>query len=350
MLANPFDDPFRAHSGPSTPDIFRRHRGGGISRPRKQEAASDAESDSESGDLVPDEGVEQEDVHKPEEKPAEKVILRNPKWEIETVGFNEETEISVEADLPESQAHKTRVEFELFAETPNGPESISKGQGNIQSGRAVCKIPVYIPQFKDEFGNFLNKVKYFFTAKHSASDPLKDEAVSKDIEEMADRLLECHILQDITFATGKSRVSPKHTPALKDMVARIKEWKQKHPDGKLAIFGHADAVGKEEGNKTLSERRAKAVFAILMKDAEIWKALYDEEKWGLASTQEFLKHLGHDPGAIDGQDGPKTQAAVKAFQGKKGLPANGTADAATRAALYAAFMEECNPKAMASPC
>lgn len=70
--------------------------------------------------------------------------------------------------------------------------------------------------------------------------------------------------------------------------------------------------------------------------------LHDEEKWSLASTQEILKFLGHDPGAIDGKDGPNTQAAVKAFQSKKGIAVSGQADAATRKYLYHAFMDACN--------
>ena len=35
------------------------------------------------------------------------------------------------------------------------------------------------------------------------------------------------------------------------MVKRITAWKKDHPDGKLAVFGHADAVGKEDPNKNL---------------------------------------------------------------------------------------------------
>lgn len=281
-----------------------------------------------------------------QEQPKDKVILRNPVWEAEDVGFNEETDISVEADLPESQASKTRVDFELFAKTPEGPESISKAQGHIDKGKAKTRIPVYIPQYKDEDGNHLAKVEYYFTAKHGASDLLKDESKIKLVDRMAERHIESHILQDVAFATGKSFVSPRHAPALKSMVSRIKAWKATHPDAKLAVFGHADAVGQEDGNKRLSERRAKAVFALLVKDAGIWKGLYDEEKWGLSSTQELLMHLGHDPGALDGQDGPKTQEAVKTFQEKKGLSQTGQADAGTREALYEAFMGTCNGEAI----
>lgn len=271
---------------------------------------------------------------------AEKVVLKNPRWEIEKVGFNEETDISVEAELPEVHAHKTRVEFELFAQTPKGPESISKCEGTIEGGKAVARIPVYMPRFKDEFGNLLEKVVYYFTAKHSQSDVLKDEKKTKDVEELADPFLESHIVPDVAFATGKS--FPGKPEALKALCARLGEWKAKHKEGKLAVFGHADAIGNEDANKSLSERRAMAVHAFLVKDAGAWEARYTEDKWGLATTQELLRNLGYDPGALDGKDGPKTQAAVKDFQSKHGLGATGQADAATRKALYSGFMDLCN--------
>jgi peptidoglycan hydrolase-like protein with peptidoglycan-binding domain len=44
-----------------------------------------------------------------------------------------------------------------------------------------------------------------------------------------------------------------------------------------------------------------------------------DTKW----AQESLKKLGFDPGPIDGQMGPKTQAAIKAFQAANGLEVDG---------------------------
>lgn len=340
MLQDPFGDPFRPGTGSSLSEIFRR-RGGGV-RPRKPETAPEAAPQAE---VEPESAPESSD-EAPEESPGEKAVLRNPKWEIETVGFNEETDISVEVELPETHAHKTRVEFELFAETPDGPEAISKAEGTVEGGKAVARIPVHMPKFKDEFGNLLNKVKYFFTAKHSESDLLKAPDKTKDVEEMAVPLLESHVVPDIAFATGKS--FPCKPESLKALSASLGEWKKKHKEGKLAVFGHADAVGEEAPNKGLSERRAMAVQAFLVKDAAAWETRYNEDKWGLASTQVLLRNLGHDPGASDGKDGPKTQAAVKAFQKQKGLGLSGQADVVTRKALYTAFMDACNTLKLAA--
>jgi hypothetical protein len=55
-----------------------------------------------------------------------------------------------------------------------------------------------------------------------------------------------------------------------------------------------------------------------------------DEVWLL---QVRLRDLGHDPGPVDGISGPRTQGALMAFQRQAGLPATGTLDQETRAAL-----------------
>ncbi|MGX1507198.1 UNVERIFIED_CONTAM: GH24 family phage-related lysozyme (muramidase) [Streptomyces graminofaciens] len=57
-------------------------------------------------------------------------------------------------------------------------------------------------------------------------------------------------------------------------------------------------------------------------------------------VQGALLVLGHDPGPQDGADGPRTQAAVRKFQGDSGLDQNGSgADPATLAALSSRLSE-----------
>jgi outer membrane protein OmpA-like peptidoglycan-associated protein len=331
MTFDPFADPFRFGGAPSTADIFKRYRGGGGRGPRKPETPSEPEAEALPAETPP------------AEEKQEKVVLRNPKWESEEVGFNEEAEVSVEATVPEAHAHKTRVAFELFAKTPKGPERISQAEGQIKDGKALAKVPVYIPQYRDEEGNFLAVVEYYFTAKHSLSDLLLDDTVVKKVDHLADRLIKSHILQNVTFGYDRSFLRPAKAPQLKALCEEIKAWKEEHPDGKLAVFGHADAAGDEGYNKKLSERRAKAVHAFLVKDPAAWESLYKEEKWDLRTTQELLGHLGHDPGPVDGQMGPKTRAALESFQSKAGLTVDGDAGPKTREALYKAFMDGCNP-------
>ncbi len=52
----------------------------------------------------------------------------------------------------------------------------------------------------------------------------------------------------------------------------------------------------------------------------------------IKTLQDLLRARGHNV-AVDGNFGPQTSAAVKAFQASKGLAANGTVDAQTWSAL-----------------
>ena len=43
----------------------------------------------------------------------------------------------------------------------------------------------------------------------------------------------------------------------------------------------------------------------------------------VAATQANLAQLGYQPGPIDGQYGPRTEAAIRAYQRDHGLPVDG---------------------------
>ena len=51
------------------------------------------------------------------------------------------------------------------------------------------------------------------------------------------------------------------------------------------------------------------------------------------ALQRRLHQAGVDPGPVDGRFGPRTEAAVRRFQGRQGLEVDGLVDAPTRAAL-----------------
>ncbi|MBM3696746.1 MAG: peptidoglycan-binding protein [Actinobacteria bacterium] len=72
-------------------------------------------------------------------------------------------------------------------------------------------------------------------------------------------------------------------------------------------------------------------------------------------VQKALASLGVDPGRIDGKFGPKTEAAVKAFQKKSGLKVDGIVGPKTRTAIRAQLavareaVKAARPKPAAKP-
>ncbi|MBI5543434.1 MAG: polysaccharide deacetylase family protein, partial [Deltaproteobacteria bacterium] len=65
-------------------------------------------------------------------------------------------------------------------------------------------------------------------------------------------------------------------------------------------------------------------------------------------VQSQLTKLGFDPGTVDGQWGPRTAGAVKAFQASKGLPQTGQPDTGTLSKLATAAAAVPNPPARPS--
>jgi len=66
--------------------------------------------------------------------------------------------------------------------------------------------------------------------------------------------------QGILFDTGSDRIKPESTPTLEQMG----DMMASHPDLRIAIVGHTDAVGDDASNQSLSERRAASVRRYLV--------------------------------------------------------------------------------------
>jgi outer membrane protein OmpA-like peptidoglycan-associated protein len=161
----------------------------------------------------------------------------------------------------------------------------------------------------------------------------------------------CWRMDDIRFDFGSSFVVPETAKELKTLA----DLREKHkvqvlgaPDGAaiyppISIFGHADPVGNDDLNKTLSGRRATAVYALLTRKAELWEDLYSNaqvgDEWGVRSLQMMLLALNFSPGPIDGEAGPQTRNALSKFLQASGLPASGQLDSATRSKLFCQYMD-----------
>ena len=79
-------------------------------------------------------------------KESPKVNLVNLKWSEPEGEFNESIAISADAELPEPCKHLTRVEFQVWALTPDGKrEPIDKKDGYLSEGRVEATVSLVNP-------------------------------------------------------------------------------------------------------------------------------------------------------------------------------------------------------------
>jgi hypothetical protein len=184
----------------------------------------------------------------------------------------------------------------------------------------------------------------------------------------------CWKLNDPAFAFDSSFVSPNFkkelvptstpdsspAPTLRSTapplttLSRIIAANQECP---AALFGHCDPAGSDDLNKTLGDRRAIAVYALLTRQPPLWAYLYDNpqvgDKWDLRMVQTMLQNVldgdGHTyfTSAVNGVRDSLTIDAVTRFQNDAGLvPPDGVAGPKTRNALFGAYMDWlCTPDA-----
>ena len=86
----------------------------------------------------------------------------------------------------------------------------------------------------------------------------------------------------------------------------------------VVIAGFASSSGTADHDRDLSSRRARSIKALLGRNANAWGDL--AAKFQAVDIQQILSGLASgfgwscDPGAVDGEEGPKTRAGVRAFQ------------------------------------
>ena len=143
------------------------------------------------------------------------------------------------------------------------------------------------------------------------------------------------------------------TAGVADLVTYAQESTINDPLVKLGVFGHADSLGDETSNKLLSDRRSDVAYSLLIGDFDLFCAVAGQEEWGAAQLQSMLRAIGCNPGAIDGEPGALTIAAIREFRRNYNqnvfhrppsrprahgpLPDGDELDTATRAAVLDAF-------------
>ena len=148
----------------------------------------------------------------------------------------------------------------------------------------------------------------------------------------------CWKLNDLRFDFDSSFVVPGAKPEFKE----LEDLRKAHPGSPLSVFGHADPTGDDTYNKTLSGRRAEAVYGVLIHDVARWEKLYTNaqggDQWGLRQVQMMLQAVGFDPGGTTGAASAASTKAIKDYQKSKELTADGSAGPQTRSKLFADYM------------
>jgi outer membrane protein OmpA-like peptidoglycan-associated protein len=68
------------------------------------------------------------------------------------------------------------------------------------------------------------------------------------------------------FGLNKSELTEEHKAELRDHAKRVNQLLKRYRDSFISLTGHTDAVGTEESNQELGQKRADAVLAELAKD------------------------------------------------------------------------------------
>jgi len=97
--------------------------------------------------------------------------------------------------------------------------------------------------------------------------PMKDKLVAIDSTFLSQSIDNSGkaVLEGILFDTGNATLKAESNSALRAIAAYLNE----HPSASVFIVGHTDTVGSYEHNVNLSNRRAAAVAAALVKDFKI---------------------------------------------------------------------------------
>lgn len=122
----------------------------------------------------------------------------------------------------------------------------------------------------------------------------------------------CWRVEDIRFEFDSSFVRPEiaaEIGQLADLRDQHKRGVKSTPGGEtislfppLSIFGHADPVGNDEYNKTLSGRRAIAIYGLLTRNTDLWEQLHKlpqgNDTWSTKADPIIEETLNLPSGAL----------------------------------------------------
>ncbi|MGK0272502.1 MAG: hypothetical protein ACI88H_003174 [Cocleimonas sp.] len=122
-----------------------------------------------------------------------------------------------------------------------------------------------------------------------------------------ENVVACWKIEGIAFEFGGAFVNSASIPAFRQLEQLLKQF----PNTLLSLFGHADPVGSDTANKKLSENRARAIYAVLVRDIDTWGDILS-----VRTLQSSLVEYNLDPGRVDGIWGPRTRDATLLYMNR----------------------------------
>lgn len=240
---------------------------------------------------------------------------------LEELRLNQEFEMAVDLKKLDPAAAST-ANFSLFAtRTRDGKEERAKiwadKPGKAQDDKAdpivVKAKDVLATQDDYKLGE---KVAFELEATHEGAEaPCKSGAVELKLQTEA----QWYGGDDLFFRDDGEFPLFKEDASLANVLAWVVDRVAKNPEETLICFGFAKSGGDATKNRQLSLRRAKAIKAILDRDEKLWEELA-KANFETRDIQQFLSDLHKacgwevEPGPVDNDAGPKTEAAIKVFQ------------------------------------
>jgi hypothetical protein len=153
----------------------------------------------------------------------------------------------------------------------------------------------------------------------------------------------CAMFPDVTFQFDSSLVGPDVRKATRRLALFREELQDFEglKDGEqkafppIALFGHADPVGRISYNSKLSARRALCIYGMLLHEVGIWEDLFNDKSlpgdiWGDDEFNAVLDEVGFEP------ELPKDSSDE---QKRKEILARLKKNPADRAKLFSAYMD-----------
>jgi hypothetical protein len=270
-------------------------------------------------------GVDDSETNK--EEPEPEVRLISAEWKPGPKGYqhNEQCFLDVKAEYLK-ETIRARIRGRLFAKLDGEEIDLAQEvEGFIDKGTSIARMDI-----KKLWFAHLDHYKLWLKDKNTLSQyTIKSIAHSRGTNEIDSPVLDMPAeisiivnfieLPDVHFNHNSAVPCIDAGETLIGVVVAALVYAFNNSDKETILYGHTDSSGETDFNLHLSELRCKAVKALIDNDQQAFVQVCNE-KSKIEDYQTILSVLTStygwecNPGEIDNQDSPTTQAALKAFQ------------------------------------